>query len=169
MSYDTLERSVWAIIYKGTWKKDQFEKNEQSGALIFKLFSLWPCSFVASSGSVTGMSASKLMAPREGAVDLETPSGQQLWGKPLAYYLFVLQGGLERRCRAGCQQGAWQSMTKRGGSGSVAAAGRVGSGTVAEGAGGNSREGNAGLLRGLLWGLPFTADAWQGRKHLHIC
>lgn len=38
-----------------------------------------------------------------------------------------------------------------------------------EGAGGNSREGNAGLLTGLLWGLPFTADAWQGRKHLRIC
>lgn len=51
----------------------------------------------------------------------------------------------------------------------MAAAGRVGSGTVAEGAGGNSREGKAGLLTRLLWELPFTADAWQGRKHLRIC
>lgn len=69
----------------------------------------------------------KLTAPREGTNDLETPSGQQLWGNPLAYYLFVLQGGPERCCRAGCQQGAWQRMTKRGGSSSVAAAGLVGS------------------------------------------
>lgn len=66
---------------------------------------------------------------REGTADLETPSGQQLWGNPLAYYLFVLQGGLEGCCRAGCQQGAWQSMTRRGGRGSVAAAGPVGSGS----------------------------------------
>lgn len=129
VSYDTLERSVWAIIYKGIWKKAPFEKNEQSDALIFKLFFSWPCSFVASSGSVTGMSASKLMAPREGTTDLETPSAQWLWGNPLAYYLFVLQGGLERCCRAGCQQGVWQSMTERGGSSSVAAAGPVGSGS----------------------------------------
>lgn len=66
-------------------------------------------------------------APREGTIDLETPSGQQLWGNPCACCLFVLQGGPERCCRAGCQQGAWQSMmttmTTRGGSSSVAAAG----------------------------------------------
>lgn len=77
---------------------------------------------MASSVSVTGMSASELMAPREGTVDLETPSGQQHWGNPLAYYLFVLQGGLERCCRARSQQGAWQRMRMRGGCGALAAA-----------------------------------------------
>lgn len=123
-----MERSEWAILYRGIWKKAPFEKKEQSeAALVFKFSFSWPCCFVASSGSVTGMSASKLMAPREGTADLETPSGQQLWGNPLAHYLFVLQRGLERCCRAGCQQGAWQWMTKRGGSSSVAAAGPVGS------------------------------------------
>lgn len=64
---------------------------------------------MASSGSVTDMNASKLMAPREGTIDLlETPSGQQLWGDLLVYYLFVLQGGLEKRCRIRSQQGTWQ-------------------------------------------------------------